>query len=101
MGGIAEGLPQFIDSGVYVGIVVDGGTGRPEPHAQLFAGDHLAWLLEERQENLINLPLEPEPGAISCHFLPLLINPEWAEMDIPAGGQHYVLRGCRLIRPLH
>ncbi len=85
IGGIAKRLAEFVDGGVYVGVVVHVRISGPEPHAQLFAGDDITRFFEECQKNLINLALELEPGPVPRNFLPLLINPEGPKEDIAAG----------------
>ena len=86
-GGIAERLAELVDGGIYVGVVVYVRVGGPEAYAQLFAGNDFARFFEECQKNLINLPLELEPGPVPRHFLPLLVNPEWPKIDVAARGE--------------
>ena len=85
IGGIAERLAEFVDSGIYIGVVVHMRISGPEPYAQLFAGDDFTRFFEKCQKNLINLPLQLEPGPAARNFLPLLVNPKGAKQDIAAG----------------
>src|SRR5438552_18150887 len=101
MGGIAESMAEFVDGGIYVGVVVDMRIGGPEPHAQFFAGDDFTRFFEKGQKNLITLPLELQPGPVPGNFLPLLVNAERPKEDIAAGRQQYPLRSRRLIRFSH
>src|SRR5213075_739760 len=101
IGGIAERLAEFVDGSIYVGVVVDMRIGGPEPHAQFFAGDDFTRFFEKGQKNLINLPLELEPGPVAGNFLPLLVNAERPKQDIAAVRQQYPLRSRRLIRFSH
>ena len=77
-------MAEFIDGGIHVGVVVHVRIGRPEPPAQLFAGDNFPRFFEECEKNLINLALELEAGPVPGHFLPLLVNPERPKIDIAA-----------------
>ena len=85
MGGIAKRLAEFVDGGIYIGVVVHMRISGPEPYAQLFAGDDFTRFFEKCQKNLINLPLELEPGPAARNLLPLLVNPKGAKQDIAAG----------------
>ena len=58
IGGIAQRLAELVDGGIDVGVVVDVSIGRSQPHAELFAGDNFAGLLEECKQNLINFALK-------------------------------------------
>src|ERR1700682_6715333 len=82
IGGVAESLAQFIDSGVDVGVVVDVRVCGPQAYAQFLARDDFTGLFEQNYQDLINLALELQPRAIPRHFLPLLINLERHEMNI-------------------
>src|SRR5260370_18723832 len=55
-GGIAERLAEFVDGGIYVGVVVYVRIGGPETDCPLFAGDHFARVFEGGQKNLVKLP---------------------------------------------
>ena len=84
IGRIAERLAEFVNGRIYVSVVIDMRIGGPEPEAQLFTCNDFTRFFEERHQDLIDLPLELEPGAVSSHFLPLLVNPERPKMDIAA-----------------
>ena len=58
VGRIAQRLAELVDGGIDVGVVVDVSIGRSQPHAELFAGDNFAGLLEECKQNLINFALK-------------------------------------------
>src|SRR5260370_41049219 len=54
--GIAERLAEFVDGGIYVGVVVYVRIGGPEGYAEVFASDHRCRVFEEREQNLVNPP---------------------------------------------
>ena len=54
-GGISERLPEMVHRLVEAPIEVDERAGSPEPVSQFFASDELAWLFQQREEQLKGL----------------------------------------------
>src|SRR5260370_5815996 len=65
--GIAERLAEFVDGGIYVGVVVYVRIGGPEAHGRLFASDDLARGFAEGPENPVTPPPKPAPGPVPRH----------------------------------
>src|SRR5258708_35804827 len=64
IGGIAKRLAEFIDSGIYVGVVVHVRIGGPVPPAQVPTGGGITRVLLEGPRNPINLSLALEAGPV-------------------------------------
>src|SRR5260370_9303668 len=55
-GGIAERLAEFVDGGIYVGVVVYVRIGGPKKDSHLFAGGGFTRFFQEGRKNLGNIP---------------------------------------------
>src|SRR2546422_11772117 len=71
IGGIAKRLAEFVDSGIYIGVVVHMRIGGPEADSQPFAGDDFPRVFEKWQEKPIKPPLELEPGRAARNLVSL------------------------------
>ena len=77
LGGVAEGLANFVHSGIQAVIVIDEGIRRPKPLAQFFPAHQFAGTIEQFEQNLQRLPLQararlPFLAQFSCAAIELI-----------------------------
>jgi hypothetical protein len=64
LGVVAQRLPEFSESRAKTLVKVDEGVGRPQPAADLFAGDHFSGTVQQHEKKLRRLLLQPHAQTL-------------------------------------
>jgi hypothetical protein len=80
-GRIVESGSDLLDGRVQAVLEVDVGPVGPEPLSQLFSGDDLSWMLDERGQDLEGLLLDPDEVTVATERLRLQVRFKRAKAD--------------------